>query len=194
MREYISVWQAKLWWYLAAENSHPGCNISWKVVFIRIASQWTFKPQTYLSRVVVTSPNGVHSNTIMPREPDTLVVSGTSDNKRITNIESDTQEPEAGTTNLRSNHISVASYSRFIDNHICHASFDVDGRRTLRCFCMTLGLGVRGCYGSVCCHWWSKNGENPVCTWGEWQWAYRWWVKLLLSARACVGWCRECPS
>ena len=26
-------------------------------------------------------------------------------------------------------------------------------------------------YGSVCCHWWSKNGENPVCAWGEWQWA-----------------------
>ena len=32
--------------------------------------------------------------------------------------------------------------------------------------------GARHGFGGVCRHWWSKNGENPVCAQEEWHWAH----------------------
>ena len=94
-----------------------------------------FPNKTYFSRSSVISPNGLHSNTIKPGYP--LVGGPSTEEIGIEKTDSEAHEPEAGTSNLRSNHMAVASLSGFIESQICQGSFSVDGLRVLTCLRIT---------------------------------------------------------
>jgi hypothetical protein len=94
-----------------------------------------FLKKTYFSRSSVISPNGLHSNTIKPGYP--LVDGPATEETGMEKTDSEAHDPEAGTSNLRSSHMAVASLSGFIESQICQGSFSVDGLRVLTCLRMT---------------------------------------------------------
>src|SRR5882762_983732 len=69
-----------------------------------------------LSISSVTPSSGVHSNTMRPGETGG---EAPPDARGIENMFSVYHRPEAGTSNLRSSQIAVASVSGFIESHIC---------------------------------------------------------------------------
>lgn len=94
-----------------------------------------FPRKAYFSRSSVISPKGLHSNTIKPGYP--LVDGPPTEEMGMEKTDSEAHDPEAGTSNLRSNHMAVASLSGFIESQICQGSFSVDGLRVLTCLRMT---------------------------------------------------------
>lgn len=119
------------------ENSHPKFDISCKKKKRSVST--TFRKispeKTYLSRSSVISPNGLHSNTIKPGYPP--VEGPASEEIGMEKTDSEAHDPEAGTSNLRSSHMAVASLSGFNESQICQGSFSVDGLRVPTCLRMT---------------------------------------------------------
>jgi len=72
--------------------------------------------KTNLSRSSVTPSSGVHSNIMTPGKPseEEALLRDSGIEKTV----SDSHQPDAGTSNLRSNQMAVASLSGFIDSHI----------------------------------------------------------------------------
>ena len=131
-------WVAVLQRFREIENNHPKFDISYKKENddkYEASAFRNFPRKTYFSRSSVISPKGLHSNTIKPGYP--LVEGPPAEEMGMEKTDSEAHDPEAGTSNLRSNHMAVASLSGFIESQICQGSFSVDGLRVLTCLRMT---------------------------------------------------------
>jgi len=131
-------WVAVLQQFREIENNHPKFDISCREANDHKYTSSAFRNftrKTYFSRSSVISPNGLHSNTIKPGYP--LLDGSPTEEMGMEKTDSEAHDPEAGTSNLRSNHMAVASLSGFIESQICQGSFSVDGLSVLTCLRMT---------------------------------------------------------